>query len=94
MPATQKMQRYRCFKEVSAFKIYDVSKTIPHLDLGVLICGDGNQVEVDDAWMKKHSPKYDTAPLSSLLGGYVVIYDDGYMSFSPAEAFEAGYARI
>ena len=28
------------------------------------------------------------------LGDYIVIYDDGYKSWSPAKAFEDGYARI
>jgi hypothetical protein len=27
-------------------------------------------------------------------GGYYVTYEDGYESFSPAEAFESGYTRI
>lgn len=27
-------------------------------------------------------------------GGYYVVYDDGYKSFSPAKAFEEGYAKI
>ena len=27
------------------------------------------------------------------LGDYIVIYDDGYKSWSPAKAFEDGYAR-
>jgi hypothetical protein len=27
-------------------------------------------------------------------GDYVVIYDDGYKSWSPAKAFEEGYIRI
>jgi hypothetical protein len=28
------------------------------------------------------------------LGDYIVIYEDGYKSWSPAQAFEEGYARI
>jgi hypothetical protein len=27
-------------------------------------------------------------------GGYYIVYDDGYTSFSPARAFEAGYSPI
>lgn len=27
-------------------------------------------------------------------GWYMVVYPDGYVSFSPAEAFEEGYTRI
>lgn len=40
---------------------------------------------VDSAYMQKHKPR---------LGGYFVVYDDGYTSFSPAEAFEAGYTLL
>ena len=28
------------------------------------------------------------------VGGYYVVYEDGYKSFSPAEAFESGYKRV
>jgi hypothetical protein len=28
------------------------------------------------------------------VGGYYVVYADGYKSFSPAKAFEEGYTRI
>jgi hypothetical protein len=35
--------------------------------------------------MFKHKPE---------VGGYYVVYKDGYRSFSPAEAFETGYEKI
>ena len=28
------------------------------------------------------------------VGAYLVVYEDGYVSVSPADAFEAGYTRI
>ena len=28
------------------------------------------------------------------IGDYIVIYDDGYKSWSPAKAFEDGYTRV
>jgi hypothetical protein len=28
------------------------------------------------------------------IGGYYVLYEDGYESFSPADAFESGYSLI
>lgn len=40
---------------------------------------------VDEAFMAKHKPE---------VGGYYVVYDDGYKSFSPAKAFEEGYTLI
>jgi len=36
-------------------------------------------------YVSKHDPK---------AGGYYVVYDDGYKSWSPAEAFESGYTRV
>ena len=40
---------------------------------------------VDVAYMRKHQPQ---------VGGYYVIYQDGYRSFSPAKPFEDGYRLI
>lgn len=39
---------------------------------------------VNKAYLEKHNPQ---------IGGYYVLYPDGYESWSPAEAFEAGYHR-
>lgn len=41
--------------------------------------------KVDENYMRKHKPE---------VGGYYVVYQDGYKSFSPAEAFEEGYTLI
>lgn len=40
---------------------------------------------VDAAYVTKHNPQP---------GGYYVVYEDGYKSFSPAAAFESGYSLI
>ena len=40
-------------------------------------------IKVGDSWMVKHNPS---------VGGYFVAYEDGYLSYSPADAFEGGYA--
>lgn len=40
---------------------------------------------VNREYMLKHNPQ---------VGGYYVVYDDGYKSYSPAKAFEDGYTRI
>ena len=39
---------------------------------------------VDADYMAKHKPQ---------VGGYWVLYEGGYESFSPAQAFESGYTR-
>jgi len=71
---------YRCHKEVYAFKIrkIDEFQVFPE---------DENELPftVDKAFMNKHDP---------LVGGYFVVYKDGYRSFSPAKAFEEGYTKI
>jgi hypothetical protein len=41
--------------------------------------------EVTAAYVRKHGPE---------VGGYYVVYEDGYKSYSPAEAFEGGYSLI
>jgi hypothetical protein len=42
-------------------------------------------IEVSRDYIIKHNP---------MAGGYYVVYQDGYKSYSPAEAFESGYTRI
>lgn len=77
---------YQCHKKVRAAKIADIgfildgdSTAIMYLD------GINNGLVVDIDYIKKHCPQN---------GGYYVVYDDGYESYSPAEAFENGYTKI
>jgi hypothetical protein len=86
--AQAEMPRYKCHKEVHALKIARVRP------IGE---GDDRQWEitpseksyapfiVDFAYVRKHDPQ---------IGGYYVVYDDGYKSFSPGKAFEEGYVRL
>ena len=41
--------------------------------------------EVDAEFMRRNKPE---------VGGYYVVYEDGYRSYSPAKAFEDGYSLI
>lgn len=78
---SREMPSYLCHKRVWALKIAEVE---PH-SLGAKItpAEEGYApFSVDIAYVSKHVPE---------VGGYYVVYDDGYKSFSPAEAFEAGY---
>lgn len=83
--ATAELPRWKCHKEVQAFKITGIRVVPETLGAKALITGDGLEVQVSGEYMKKHRPQ---------IGGFYVIYDDGYQSFSPAPAFESGYARI
>lgn len=76
--------RYKCHKEVWALKIAAIDWT----NGGALItpAEPGHApFEVDAAYLTKHNPQ---------VGGYFMVYDDGYKSFSPAKAFEDGYTRL
>lgn len=86
------LPKYRCHKEVSALKIAHIEgrrlKENEENDGFMLIVpaelGYGS-FWVDHEYVRRHKPH---------VGGYYVVYKDGYKSFSPAEAFEEGYTRI
>jgi len=87
--------KYKCHKVVSVVKIANIqrdadvareenretdgSADILPADRGLV------PFSVDHDFMRKHKPE---------VGGYFVVYADGYESYSPAEAFEAGYTRL
>lgn len=86
------MPKYLCHKKVHALKIASIkrdgegegretdgSAIITPADKGY------GPFRVESEFMRKHKPES---------GGYYVVYDDGYKSFSPAKAFEEGYTRI
>ena len=79
---------YRCHKLIRGFKIVGID---PLSDDGARLFGpnDKNNMpfvrDVDPQYVEKHQP---------FVGGYYVLYADGYESFSLAEAFEAGYTSV
>ena len=78
------MPRYTCHKKVLALKIKSIQY---HADLSATITPDDEGYDsfiVDNDYLQKHSPQP---------GGYYVVYNDGYKSYSPAKAFEDGYTR-
>lgn len=83
------MPRYRCHKEVWALKIKEVlCGREDHKGPGATLVFEDprySNLSVDEAYDHKHNPQP---------GGYLVVYKDGYRSFSPAAAFEEGYTRI
>lgn len=78
----QSMPQYQSHKTVRAMKIAAIEWTAGGARLR---SQDGTEIAVDASYMTKHQPK---------VGGYLVMYDDGYMSWSPSEAFEAGYTKL
>lgn len=86
------MPKYKCHKEVWALKI----KSIVRDGEGENRESDGSAIitpeedgyapfRVEPYYLHKHKPQ---------VGGYYVVYKDGYQSFSPTDAFEEGYSRI
>ena len=101
MTASREMPKYQCHKQVWALKI----KTVAVHASGDTAVSDAefqasdafqgaHLITVEDGyapfhvsadWFRKHKPE---------AGGYYVVYEDGYKSYSPASAFESGYSLI
>lgn len=71
------LPKYKCYKEVWALKIIDMS-----LDGYLRFEPPYAPILMSQEWLDKHQPQ---------VGGYYVVYKDGYKSYSPAKAFEEGY---
>jgi hypothetical protein len=94
MTAAREMPRYKCHKEVWALKIKEIRQA-PAESEAQFPGGDWVLVPEDEGYapfrvghtdfVLKHKPQ---------VGGYYVVYEDGYASFSPAAAFESGYTLI
>lgn len=87
----KKLPEYICHKKVRAIKIAAIEQARSPKN-GLTDCAIIMPAEegydafiVDNEFMNKHKP---------VVGGYFVIYEDGYTSFSPAAAFESGYTRV
>ena len=84
--AMAELPRWKSHKEVHAFKI---TKIVENSEDGIAILhhdeGYFEPVRVNREYMQKHNPQ---------VGGYYVLYPDGYESWSPPKAFEEGYTRI
>src|SRR5688572_26644697 len=75
---------YKCHKVVRAARIVEVM--LRPVSALLLDTGEGSPQftrEVPLEYLSKHSPE---------AGGYYVVYEDGYRSYSPAQAFESGYS--
>ena len=93
--AMAEMPKYQSHKKVWALKIKSIEADIVRADRenretdgGVFLKFEDEsfaEIKLDRAYANKHNPK---------AGGYYVVYEDGYKSWSPAEAFEAGYRRL
>ena len=93
-PLSRALPKYQSYKIVEALKIKAVlnpnegidtedngERLLTFSDEGYEACA----FMVDREYVCKHKPQ---------VGGYWVRYEDGYQSWSPAEAFEGGYRRV
>ncbi len=79
------MPKYRCHKEVWAYKISEIT-VLDNGDAVIVPADEGYpSFQVDAEYVKNHNP---------VVGGYYVVYKDGYKSFSPAKPFEEGYTKL
>lgn len=88
------MKKYQSFKIVEAGKITEISDLNPDTRMATVHVEGNSEGEIEhklvsEDWLKKHTPEDE-----SLIGGYLVRYEDGYTSWSPAEAFEGGYKVV
>jgi len=75
------LPKYQCIKKVWALKI----KEIFHEGDAVFFKATDDRftpIQLSMDYVNKHKPE---------AGGYYVVYEGGYKSFSPAESFEEGY---
>lgn len=78
------LPRYQCHKQVNALQISGIFPNSRGVELHFV---DDSVIpfQMTQDWYNKHVPH---------VGGYLVAYDDGYLSFSPADVFHAGYSRM
>lgn len=88
MDAT-KLPQWKCHKLVRAAAIEKIEMTVVALDEVITLHLAGTtetwSARSDHAIFSRYKPQ---------LGDYLVVYEDGYTSLSPAKAFEEGYTRI
>jgi len=89
--AMKEMPLYQSHKQVWALKIADLRHTGnqgQESDGSLMMIPENKDygpIKLPSEYVRKHNPK---------VGGYYVVYKDGYESWSPADAFEDGYSRV
>lgn len=80
MNAVRELPKYQSHKQVWGLKIKSIDgQTITPEDEGY------GSFDVNAEYLEKHKPE---------AGGYYVVYEGGYKSFSPAAAFESGNTLV
>lgn len=79
------MKTYQSHKIVQAARINGMHSKSSGTNGHTIYLDNGEEHDVSPEWMARHNPQS---------GGYLVVYEDGYMSFSPTAAFEGGYCEL
>lgn len=81
---SREIPKYKCHKEVWALQIKSIiQRGAADLMFDIRFEDGYEQTTVEgSAWLKAEA------------GGYYIVYADGYVSYSPAKAFEEGYTLI
>lgn len=77
--------RYVSHKEVSALQIRSIEQVGDAIKLSFYAAGYGDRIVTAEELAHKPVPEP---------GWYMVVYDDGYLSFSPQTSFDRGYKRL
>ena len=87
------LPQWRCHKVVGAFKIREIT-TSPH-DGKYLVYPEHSQAAtVPVVEVAREVFRARVRFPQEYIGGFLVQYNDGYLSWSPSKAFEDGYTRI
>lgn len=79
------LPHWKCHKVVQAGRISLMARDEPNGMLMVHAEPSNMPFAVPLDFLRRHHPE---------IGGYFTVYEDGYISYSPAAAFEAGYSLI
>ena len=79
------LPEWQCHKRVNADEIIRISSINQNNYTATLHLKESGPIIVSAEYMEKHEPQ---------VGGFYVLYADGYESFSPAAPFLNGYSRV
>lgn len=89
------MPKYKCHKEVHALQISDIElDVVAAYREGRETDGGAMLTPFDRRYSAIRVPHDFVSRNKLTVGGYYVVYEDGYRSFSPQGAFEQGYTKI
>ena len=96
-PMKEKLPLYQCHKRVRAAKIIGMIECLnPNHESygrhGFMLRGQPMATYLPDDWFPKNNPA--PGEFEPFVGGWLVEYADGYISWSPAKAFEEGYTLV